>query len=60
MLSAMIEMETTTVSVPVATAGMEHFVKVRPLLQGDKVATIMKESMRVRKLMKCCSQGELW
>ena len=35
MLSAMIEMEATTVSVPVATARMEHIVKVRPQIQGD-------------------------
>ena len=49
MLSAMIEMEAITVSVPVATAGMEHFVKVCPLLQGDN-GTTMKESMRVRKI----------
>ena len=35
MLSVMIVMEAITVSVTVATAGMEHFVKVRPQLQGE-------------------------
>ena len=47
MLSAMIEMKAITVSVPVATAGTEPFVKVRPLLQEDNGIT-MRESMRVR------------
>ena len=56
MLSAMIEMKAITVSVPVATAGTEHFVKVRSQLQGHN-GTTMKESMRVRKINKMLLTG---